>query len=147
MKLLHNKQKYPLANHFNSGLKGQKKLLSVRLLQVKHVVLRQRAWMPPPFQRPHCHLPGKKKKNVQLARVYKSGTPAAHLFRCNVCLQEARRLPATVTGCHGDEEKKREREKREGPGGERGEVEKRAPLCVPFFQKSLTGLMPSLLCM
>lgn len=42
--------------------------------------------------------------------------------------------------------KKRGREETE-TSRERGEVEKRAPLCVPFFQKSLTGLMPSLLCM
>lgn len=60
-------------------------------------------------------------------------TSLAHLqliFCCNVCLQEAKRLPATVTGCHQDV-KKREKEDRE-----RGEAEKRAPQCVPFFQKS-----------
>lgn len=84
-------------------------------------------------------------------------------FRCNVCLQEAGRLPATVTGCHRDgreRKKKKRKENGEREGGRkekgrerereregRGEVEKRAPLCAPFFQKSLTGLMPSLPCM
>lgn len=55
-------------------------------------------------------------------------TSLAHLqliFCCNVCLQEAKRLPATVTGCHRDE-KKREKEDRE-----RGEVEKKsATVCA-----------------
>uniref|UniRef100_A0A3Q4H946 Uncharacterized protein n=1 Tax=Neolamprologus brichardi TaxID=32507 RepID=A0A3Q4H946_NEOBR len=48
-------------------------------------------------------------------------------------------------GCQEREKEARQREKKKER--ERGEVEKRAPLCVPFFQKSLTGLMPSLLCM
>lgn len=62
-------------------------------------------------------------------------------------------LSLAVTGTsrkkikRGREREKEARQREKKKERERGEVEKRAPLCVPFFQKSLTGLMPSLLCM
>lgn len=95
-------------------------------------------------------------------RVYKSGTPAAHLFAVMFAFKkpggcQPLSLAVTETGGRGrkKKEKKTERERegekkkagREREREGRGEVEKRAPLCAPFFQKSLTGLMPSLPCM
>lgn len=45
-------------------------------------------------------------------------------FRCNVCLQEAGRLPATVTGCHRDGRERKKKKRKENGEREGGRKEK-----------------------
>lgn len=48
------------------------------------------------FGRPHCRPPRGAGECVQLARVYESGTPAAHLCRCNVEEAQGERQPPSL---------------------------------------------------